>query len=377
MIYLDHAATTPLDESVLQAMQPYLTTEFYNPSASYLPAKKVRAALEEARARTAHCLGARPSEIIFTAGGTESNNLAIQGVMRRFFGSAMVTSAVEHDSVRQTARQFQCAIASVDMQGRIDLADLESKITDETVLVSVMYANNEVGAIQPLTDIGRLVSDIRAQRKIAGNKRPLYFHTDACQAANYLDLQVHRLGVDMMTLNASKIYGPKQTGVLYVASGVELEPLIYGGGQERGIRSGTENVAGAVGFAVALDLAQSMRHSESKRLSQIQRQACNWLKTELPTATVNGSQKYRLPNNIHLTLPGTDNERLIFALETKGFLVAAGSACSASSSEPSHVLKAMGMSGTDAQASLRVTMGRSTNSDEITNFLLALKSLVE
>lgn len=375
MTYLDHAAATPVDSHVLQAMQPFFAEQFYNPSATYLPARDVRAALDEARGRVAYWLGVRPTEIIFTAGGTEANNLAIQGVLRKNPNCSVAVSSIEHESVLAPAQKYNCSVALVTEQGRVDLDDLRHKIADDTVLVSVMYANNEIGTIQPLRLVSELISDIRVARQKEGNTTPLYLHTDACQAANYLDLHVSRLGVDMMTLNGGKLYGPKQSGVLYVASHVQLEPLVYGGGQERGLRSGTENVAGAVGFAVALDTAQTSRHEETKRLGEIQAAAYRKIATLLPSAVVNGGTKQRLPNNVHITLPGKDNERLLVQLEQAGFLVAAGSACSASSDEPSHVLQAIGVSVADARSSLRITMGRSTTQNDIDQFVSALAKL--
>ena len=376
MIYLDHAAATPLDPAVLNAMQPYLSDRFYNPSATYLPAQEVRAVLNEARGRVAHWLGARPTEVIFTAGGTEANNLAIRGVLRKFPNCSVLVSSIEHDSVLKTAEKFNCSVALVTEQGRVELEKLRAQITDETVLVSIMYANNEVGTIQPIRDVADIVREIRENRRKAGNVTPLYLHTDACQAVNYLDLQAARLGVDMMTLNGGKIYGPKQSGILYVASYVELEPLIYGGGQERGLRSGTENVAGAVGFAAALNAAQSIRKEETYRLSELQHYAYKQILEKLRSVVVNGDTKHRLPNNLHITLPGTDNERVLLQLESAGILTAAGSACSASSDTPSHVLRAMGIADKDARSSLRITMGRSTTQQDIDALVKALETIV-
>lgn len=375
MIYLDHAAATPVDSDVLLAMQPFFADQFYNPSATYLPARKVRAAVDEARGRVAHWLGVRPGEIIFTAGGTEANNLAIQGVLRKNPNCSVTVSAIEHESILASAENYNCSVAHVTEQGRIDLGDLRRKITDDTALVSVMYANNEVGTVQPIRDVAKIIAELRSARQKAGNTVPLYLHTDACQAANYLDIHVSKLGVDMMTLNGGKIYGPKQSGVLYVASHVELEPLIYGGGQERGLRSGTENVAGAVGFAAALDAAQVARHEESERLGVVQAAAYRHIAELLPEAYINGGTKQRLPNNVHVTVPGKDNERLIILLEQAGFLVAAGSACSASSDEPSHVLQAMGVAEADARSSLRITMGRSTTQSDIVALIDTLQRL--
>jgi cysteine desulfurase len=364
-IYLDYAAATPMDERVLEAMRPYFTAKFYNPSATYLAAKAISKDILAARTKVAHWLGAQPTEIIFTAGGTEANNLAIQGVLQQFPDANVVVSAIEHESVLAPARLFANKELNVDEQGSIKLADLKAAIDDQTVLVSIMYANNEVGTIQPLREVAGIVQHIRDERRRAGNTLPLYFHTDACQAANYLDLHAARLGVDLMTLNGGKMYGPKQSGVLYVHSNVQLHPQILGGGQERNLRSGTENVAATIGFAEALEIVQTIRHDEAKRLTELQHYFYERLAAKLPTAVVHGSKKKRLPNNVHITIPGTDNERVLVALDEVGILAAAGSACSASDEEPSHVLRAMGVSDADAQSSLRFTMGRSTDRSAI------------
>jgi cysteine desulfurase len=375
MIYLDHAAATPIDAKVLVAMQPFFADQFYNPSANYMAAQDVRKSLDVARSAVAAQLGARSGEIIFTAGGTESDNMAIHGIMQQYPDSNVVVSAIEHDAVLAAAGQFDCRLAGVTSHGMVELADLESKIDDGTVLVSVMYANNEVGTIQPIRAITTLVQKIRDMRRRAGNTLPLYVHTDACQAANYLDLHVSRLGVDLMTLNGGKIYGPKQSGVLYVSSKVTLTPLIRGGGQERNLRSGTENVASCIGMATALDAVQTRRHDEVERLSGLQKMAFSRIQELLPSAIINGSLKQRLPNNIHLTLPQQDNERLLVQLDERGILAAAGSACSASDDEPSHVLHAMGISDIDAQASIRITMGHATTENDIKTLVTTLAEL--
>ena len=376
-IYFDHAAATPLDADVLTAMQPYFSEQFYNPSATYSRGQRTHKDLETARAQVAHWLGARPNEIIFTAGGTEANNLAIHGLMQQYPDGNIVVSSIEHDSVLVPAHEYDCREVAVHPDGRINLDDLKAKIDDKTVLVSVMYANNEIGTIQALRDIARIIEEIRASRS-ARSSQPsaLYFHTDACQAANYLDLHVTRLGVDLMTLNGGKIYGPKQSGVLYVRAGVVLQPLIRGGGQERGLRSGTENVAAAIGFATALDKAQNLRHEETERLHGLQQHFMSSLETKIPAVQVNGSIKFRLANNIHITLPGSDNERLLFQLDEAGILAAAGSACSASNEEPSHVLRALGLTDEAAQASLRFTLGRETTLEQIDTAVAVLAQLV-
>lgn len=376
MIYLDYAAATPMDERVFTAMQPYFSERFYNPSATYLPAVIVRKDLGEARARVAHWLGARPNEIVFTAGGTEANNLAIRGVMEQFPGKKVVISSIEHESVLCPAHQHYYAEAPVTKDGIIDLDKLTQLIDDDTVLVSVMYANNEMGAVQPIRQLGHAVQAIRKSRHAAGNNLPLYLHTDAAQAAAYLDLHTARLGVDMLTLNAGKMYGPKQCGILFVHHDVRLQPQVLGGGQERGARSGTENVAGAIGLSTALDLVQNRRHSETERLQKLQHLFFELVAEKIPQAIINGSRKQRLPNNIHLTIPGKDNERLLFELEQQGILCAAGSACSASNEEPSHVLRAMGLSDQEAQASLRFSMGAQTDETAVRAATNALAELV-
>lgn len=376
MIYLDHAAATPMDPAVQKAMQPYLADNFYNPSATYLPAQAVSKELAAARARVAKVLGAKPAEIIFTAGGTESNNLAIRGIMSCYPKSTVVVGAIEHESVLQPAALYRRIVAPVSPDGTIDLDKLAKLITDDTALVSVMYANNEIGTIQPIKKVAQLVADIRSHRQKRKVKQPLYLHTDACQAANYLDLHVSRLGVDLMTLNGGKIYGPKQSGVLYVRGGVDLEPLIYGGGHERGLRSGTENVAADIGFAKALEITQTKRHAEAKRLQALQYTFFKALKHQLPNVVINGSLNHRLPNNIHLTLPGQDNERLLIKLEEQGILAAAGSACSASNEEPSHVLRAIGLSDNEAQSSIRLTAGRTTTQKDIAHTINALSDTI-
>lgn len=372
LIYLDYAAATPMDPRVLQAMMPYFSEQFYNPSATYLAASDVRKDLETARSTIAGILGARSSEIIFTAGGTEANNLVIRGVLEQFPQGNIVASAIEHESVLATAHHYSCKEAPVTSQGIVDIEALLGCIDDDTVLVSIMYANNEVGSIQPIHEVATLLADIKRARRQAGNTLPLYFHTDAAQAAAYLDLHVARLGVDFMTLNAGKIYGPKQSGVLFAASQTRFRPQLFGGGQERGIRSGTENVAGAIGCAKALELVQKRRRGETERLQRLQDQFISLLQAQLPQAMINGSRKHRLPNNVHITIPGADNERIIFALDDKGILCAAGSACSASNEEPSHVLRAMGISQTDAQSSVRFSMGHYTDDAQILSTVAAL-----
>ncbi|HPR09828.1 cysteine desulfurase [Candidatus Saccharibacteria bacterium] len=376
LVYLDNAAATPVDSEVWAAMLPYFSDKFYNPSATYLPARQVGHDLGQARQKAAELLGAKANEITFVAGGTEGNNLAIRGVLELFPNSSVTVTSIEHDSVLAPAQQYNCSVTFVTKQGRVDLDDLKAKITDKTVLVSSMYANNEIGTIQPIKQIAALVATIRKQRRAQGSTLPLYLHIDACQAGNYLDLHVNRLGVDLMTLNGGKLYGPKQSGVLYIRRGVHIAPQILGGGQERGLRSGTENVAAAIGFAAALEKSQKLRSAESKRLSQVQKIFFDLCRQKIPGATVNGSMTSRLPNNLHLSFVGQDNERLLLELEKRGFLAAAGSACSASSDLPSHVLRAIGLTDAEARTSVRFTMGRSTQEKDIVALGMALQQIL-
>ncbi len=373
-IYLDYAAATPLDESVKQAMLPFWQDQFFNPSASYSPAIKVRQAINHARQQVAYWLGAKPTEIIFTAGASEANNLAVAGIMSQYPKANIVISSIEHESVLSPASLYDCRLIKVLEDGRLDLNDLRQKIDNQTVLVSVMQANNEIGTIEPLKQVAEIIESIRRQRGSSG--LPLYLHSDSTQAANYLDLHVARLGVDLMTLNGGKIYGPKQSGLLYLKSSVKLQPLIMGGGQERNLRSGTENVPAIIGFATALDKAQSLRHEEAKRTLQLRDDFISDLTRAIPGITINGSIKQRLPNNIHVSLPNIDNERLLIQLDAHGILAAAGSACSASSNQPSHVLKAIGKSDLEARSSIRFSLGRKTMSSELKHVTQVMAKLI-
>ena len=291
--------------------------------------------------------------------------MAIQGVMQAFPKANMLVSAIEHDSVLQPAANYDHDCIKVHANGLVDLKDLTQKINDQTVLVSIMYANNEIGTIQPIREIAKILQAVRKERAKKGNELPLYFHTDACQAANYLDLHVDRLGIDLMTINGGKIYGPKQSGALFIKTGSQLKAQILGGGQEHNKRSGTENVPSIIGLAKALYLAQTQRHHEVKRLISLQKHFFEQLSKKLPKAVINGSQANRLPNNVHITFVGTDNERLMMQLDEQGIMCAVGSACSASNEEPSHVLKAIGLTDEQAQSSLRFTMGRSNTLNDI------------
>lgn len=359
-IYLDHAAATPLDPNVLAAMQPYLTDDFYNPSSPYAPAVKVRRAYESAKADIASVIGARAGEIIMTAGATESINLA--------FGSGtghVVIPTIEHQSVLAAAATHDVTLVGVDHNGRVDPVDIKKAIQDNTWLVSVGIANNEIGTIQPISKIAEVIAQVRAERLASGNTTPIYLHSDASQGAGQLDLHVSRLGVDMLTLNAAKVYGPKQVGLLYASRAVKLKPQIVGGGQEAGLRSGTENVAGVIGMAVAMKLADQRRQSEVGRLTELRRKLQTRLQETFPDLVVSGHAKHRLAGHLHVSFPGVDAERLIFALENRGVYVATGSACAANKGTRSHVLNEIGLEPEVADGSLRISLGKGTDEQAI------------
>jgi cysteine desulfurase len=364
-IYLDYAAATPADERVIAAMQPFWAEQFYNPSSSYLAAKKVKQAVEDARARVAHWLGAKPAEVIFTAGATESINLAIDGVLRAHPDGEMLALATEHDAVLAAAKQYNHQFIPVHKNGTANLEALKKMVGDQTVLLSVGYANNEIGTIQTLKDIALFVHEVRRLRQLKNNKLPLYLHTDASQAACYLDIHVSRLGVDLLTLNGGKMYGPKQSGVLFVKAGINLNPLIVGGGQERGLRSGTENVAAIIGLATALDIAQTERHEAIVKTGALRNELQRRLTDALPRTVVNGNPKKRLPNNLHVSWPGVDGERLLMELDEQGVMASTGAACAANKDTRSQVLVAIGCSESAAQGSLRLTLGRQTTQKQI------------
>ena len=355
-VYLDYAAATPVDERVMAAMLPFFGEKFYNPSSPYAPAVEVRHDYEAAKQRIAECIGAKGSDIIMTAGATESINLMFAGVTGH-----VVTTAIEHIAVLAAARLHEHSLVAVDSTGRVAAADVRAAIREDTVLVSISLANNEIGTIQPLRDISEVIQEVKRERHATGNQTPLYFHSDASQGAGLCDINVARLGVDALTLNAAKLYGPKQVGLLWIDSHVRLNPLIVGGGQERGLRSGTEQVAGTVGFALALELAVGGRKSEVVRLGQLRDMMQSRLIKNFPGAVISGNQRHRLANYLSISFPNIDAERIVFLLEAKGVFVATGSACAANKGTRSHVLTALGLDPSVADGSLRITLGRGTD----------------
>lgn len=352
VIYLDYAAATPMSRKVREAMEPYWTESFYNPSAPYAPALAVRQAYEDAKSVIARAIGATKDDIVITAGATESIALAFHGTLGH-----VVVSAIEHPAVLSMVKERDVTIVGVSATGRVDPQDIKAALRDDTQLVSIALANNEIGTIQPLREIAEVVAAERQRRLAAGNTTPLYLHSDASQGVGQVDVHVARLSVDMLTLNAAKMYGPKQVGLLWRASHVRLRPLFVGGGQEAGLRGGTENVAGTVGFSVALHEATSHRAFESKRLFTLREMMQRILTDAFPEAVVSGHRTHRLAGHLSIAFPGIDGERLLFMLETKGVLVATGSACAANKGTRSHVLEAIGLAPEVADGSLRITLG--------------------
>jgi cysteine desulfurase len=352
VLYLDHAAATPLDRRVREAMEPYFSEAFYNPSSPYAPAIAVRHDYEAAKQTLAQTIGGKGEELIMTAGATESINLAFS-----FVTGHVVTSTIEHHAVLAAAASKNTTYVTADERGVISPGAVRDALTPDTQLVSIGLANNELGTIQPLRDIAAVVEQERQRRMTAGESVPLYFHSDASQGAGQIDIHIARLGVDMLTLNAGKVYGPKQVGLLWAASHVRLTPQIVGGGQERGLRSGTENVAGTIGFAKAMKLAEKHRKFESDRLRALRDGLQKELLAAFPEAIISGNQKHRLPGHLHISFAGLDAERLIFALEARNVFVATGSACAANKGTRSHVLTAIGVAPEVADGSLRLTFG--------------------
>jgi cysteine desulfurase len=375
LIYLDHAATTPLRPDVLEAMLPYLTEHYGNPSSLHAAGRRARQGLDEAREAVAGILGAAPREIVFTGGGSESDNLAIKGAAwaASARGRHIVTSSVEHKAVLHTCavleRQgFEVTYLPVDRYGRVDPDQVAEAITDHTTLVSIMYANNEVGTIQPIAEIGAIC-----------RQRRVIFHCDAVQAGGFLPLQVNSLGVDLLSLGAHKLYGPKGVGALFVRQGTALLPQLQGGSQERQRRAGTENVAGIVGFGRALALAQAdpvARDTENVRLVALREQLTSGL-LRIAGGELTGHPTERLPNSSSVLLDGLEGGDLVAALDLEGVQVSTGSACTSGSTEPSHVLLAMGIDPLRAHGSLRLTAGRDTTAAEIAWTVEATRSVVD
>ena len=338
---MDHSATTPVAPEVLEAMLPYFRERFGNASSLHSYGLEAKEALEESREKVARLLGAEPEEIVFTSGGTESDNLALKGIARRSKekGKHIITSSVEHPAILETCRNlqkegFEVTYLPVTSEGLVDLAALESAIRPDTILISVMHANNEIGTIQPLEEIGRIAAE-----------KDIFLHTDAVQSVGKIAMDVNALGVDLLSLSAHKLYGPKGVGALYVRKGTRLENIMQGGGHERGLRSGTENVAGIVGLARAADLAAESMAIEGPRLTQLRDRLATAVLDRVKDAWINGSMKRRLPGNLNFGFKYVEGESLLLYLDSKGIAVSTGSACSSHKLEPSHVLLSRSQTG--------------------------------
>jgi len=380
-IYLDHAATTYLDLRVKKVMDDFWIKNFGNPSSLYKEGRLAKKAIEESRLKIARFINAKPQEIIFTAGGTESDNLAIFGVANNFKKGHIITTKFEHHAVLNACKKleelgFEVSYLDVGEKGIVSLKDFKRALKKETVLVSIMYANNEIGTIQPIAEIGKIIKDFRNSKTSDFKTYPL-FHVDACQAAGYLDLNVEKLGVDLMTVNGSKIYGPKGIGFLYIKSGVKISPLLYGGEQERGLRPGTENVPAIVGLAKAFELAQKERDKESKRLTSLRDYFIKRLTKEIPRVYLNGDSKDRLPNNINVSILGVEGESVVLYLDEKGVSCSTGSACTSESLEPSHVIMALGGPYEYGHGSLRFTLGKCNKKSDIDYVMKILPDIVK
>jgi len=383
-VYLDHAATTPTDPRVAKTMLPYLSKVYGNAGSLHQSGRKALSTIFQARKIIARILNCKPEEIIFTGSGTESDNLAILGAARanKNFGNHIITSNIEHHAVLYPCEQlekegFKVTFSKVDKDGLLLLDSFKEAINDQTILVSVMYANNEIGTIQPIEKIGAIIKGVRVEREKRGIKTPILFHTDACQAAGYLDLDVQKLGVDFLTLNGSKIYGPKGTGVLYIRIGVKIEPIIFGGGQESGKRSGTENTPGIVGLAKALEISQKLRKKESWREERLRDYFIKQILKNISKVVLNGHPRERLPNNVNISILDIEGEAMLLWLDKYGIFVSTGSACDSQSLEPSHVILALGRPYEYANGNLRFTLGRKTTKKDIDYVLKVLPKIVK
>ena len=357
MIYLDHAAATPVSDKARRAMEPYFSENFFNPSAAYLPAVEVRHAYEAAKDEIAHVIGAKGADLVITSGATESINLAFS-IIPTGSDAEVLISAVEHAAVLENAKRCgNYRTFAVDETGRVLLDDVAAKITPRTQFISVCLASSELGTIQPIADISRLVLAERQRRALAGETTPLYLHCDASQGPGLMEVKVARLGVDLLTSNAAKVYGPKGVGALYVGHQVRLQPLTVGGGQEMGLRSGTENVPAVMAFAAAMTDAEKHINSERKRLQQL-RDILRQELSDLPQVRFLGDKKHQLPNMLPICLPGLDAERLIFALEARSVYLSTGAACAASKGIKSPTLRAIGLTDEEIAGSLRISLGR-------------------
>ena len=371
-VYFDNAATTRLDEDVLKEMLPYLREDYGNASAIYKLGRKSRKAIEESREKIAKVLNCKPNEIYFTAGGSESDNTAIKGIAHSYKnkGNHIITSKIEHPAVLETCKElekegFEVSYISVDENGVIDLEELKKAIKPTTILISVMFANNEIGTIEPIKEIGKIAKE---------NK--IYFHTDAVQAVGTIKIDVQDLNIDSLSLSGHKFYGPKGIGALYVRTGINFKKFIDGGHQEKNKRGGTENLAEIVGMSKALELIYNNFESHNSRITELRDYYIEQIQNNIKEAKLNGSRNQRLPGNANISFKNVNAESLLFKLDEKGICASAGSACSSGSSSPSHVLVAIGLPPEWANGALRVTIGANNTKEEVDYLIEAIIELV-
>ena len=371
MIYLDNAASTKIHDDVLDSMIPYLKDQYGNPSSIHRYGRLARKAIEKARKQIAFLINADPSEILITSGGTESNNTALNGITMKKPSSHIITSSIEHDAILEPCKKlskngFDVDYVSVDNFGMVDPEDIENKITEKTILISIMFGNNEVGTIQPISEIAKIC-----------NSHNVLFHTDAVQAIGKIPINVKELGIDLLSISSHKLYGPKGIGALYIKKGIDIDPVILGGGQEDGLRSGTENVANIVGFGKACEIAKDRFDENISHMAQLRNSLIEKIHNEIPKVTLNGHSQSRLVNNAHFTFLGINGEDLIIKLDEYGIAASTGSACSVNTQKASHVLESMGFSLEQITGSLRLTVGIFNDEKEIETTVDVLKKIVQ
>jgi cysteine desulfurase len=373
MIYMDHSATSPVDPEVFEAMTPYFTEGFGNASTLYKLGRDAKMAMETARKQVASLINAEPKEIIFTSGGTESDNIAIKGTVYRLKnkGNHIITSNIEHPAVTETCKYlekngFEVTYVPVDKEGLVHPEDVEKAITDKTVLITIMHANNEIGTIQPIAEIGKIARE-----------HGIYFHTDAVQSVGKIPVDVKSMNVDMLSLSSHKLYGPKGIGALYIKKGVRLEPIIHGGGHERGLRPGTENVPAIVGLGKACEISEKNLDKDMEHLKKLRDKLIDSVLEQNEEAYLNGHRTQRLPGNVNFRFTGIEGESLILHLDSKGIAASTGSACSSIKLEPSAVLMAIGLKEVEAHGSLRLSLGRENTEEDVDYTIKAIKEVVD
>ncbi|MCX5711094.1 MAG: cysteine desulfurase NifS [Candidatus Omnitrophica bacterium] len=371
-VYLDYAATTPCDPQVLKAMEPYFLELYGNASSLHSFGQDAKRGVEDARESLASFLGAKPEEIVFTSGGTESDNFAIEGVARALGkkGNHIITSAIEHHAVSEPCKfleknGFKITFVAVDKSGLVDPADIKKAITDKTILISVMHANNEIGTIQPIAEIGKIA-----------HEKGVYFHTDAVQTVGHIPVDVDDLNVDLLSLSGHKFYGPKGVGALYIRKGTRIERFLHGGDQEKGRRASTYNTTGIVGLGKAVELCRQNLEKEARFQSALRDRMIKEIPEKIPDVILNGHPAKRLPNNVNFSIKYIEGESILLNLDMLGIACSTGSACTSSSLEPSHVLLAIGLTHEVAHGSLRISMGRWTTVDDINYFMDNLPKIV-